>query len=68
MVQSRALPALDGQLMSQSDEFELQQGASAYPEQEQGTGDKSVTMPMAVWLRQKKRYTCWVFGVLSKDK
>ena len=32
-----ALPAQDGHLMSQGDEFELQRGAAAYPEREQGT-------------------------------
>ncbi len=37
MVQARALPAKDGQLMSQGDEFELQRGAAAYPERKQGT-------------------------------
>ena len=37
MVQARALPAQDGHLMSQGDEFELQRGAAANPEREQGT-------------------------------
>ena len=37
MVQARALPVKDGQLMSQGDEFELQRGAAAYPEREQRT-------------------------------
>ena len=32
---ARALPAQDGYLMSQGDEFELQRGAAAYPEREQ---------------------------------
>ena len=36
MVQARALPAQDGHLMSQGDEFEVQRGAAANPEQEQG--------------------------------
>ena len=31
------LPAQDGQLMSQGDEFELQRSAAANPEREQGT-------------------------------
>ena len=31
------LPAKDGHLMSQGDEFEFQRGATAYPEREQGT-------------------------------
>ena len=34
---ARALPAQDGQLMSQRNEFEFQRGAAAYPEREQGT-------------------------------
>ena len=33
----RALPTQDGHLMSQGDEFELQRGAAAQPEREQGT-------------------------------
>ena len=32
-----ALPAQDGHLMSRGDEFELQRGAAAHPEREQGT-------------------------------
>ena len=31
------LPAQDGHLVSQSNEFELQRSAAAYPEREQGT-------------------------------
>ena len=40
---ARALPAQDGQLMSQGDEFELQREATTNPEREQGTegGQKS---------------------------
>jgi len=34
---ARALPAQDGYLMSQGDEFELQTSAAAYPERGQGT-------------------------------
>jgi len=34
MVQAGVLPAQDGQLMSQSEEFELQRGAAAHPEPE----------------------------------
>ena len=34
---ARVLPTQDGQLVSQSDEFELQGSAAAYPEREQGT-------------------------------
>jgi len=37
MVQARALPAQDGKLVSQGDEFELQRSAAAQPEREQGT-------------------------------
>ena len=37
MVQARALPAQDGQLMSQGDEFEFQGEAITKPEREQGT-------------------------------
>jgi hypothetical protein len=37
MVQARVLPAQDGQLMPQGDEFELQRSAAAQPEREQGT-------------------------------
>ncbi len=33
---ARALPAQDGHLMSQGDEFEFQRGTAAHPEQEQG--------------------------------
>jgi hypothetical protein len=33
---ARALPAQDGQLMSQRDEFELQREATTNPEREQG--------------------------------
>jgi hypothetical protein len=36
MVQARVLPAQDGQLMPQGDEFELQRSAAAQPEREQG--------------------------------
>ena len=34
---ARVLPAQDGQLMSQGDEFELQRSAAAHPRREQGT-------------------------------
>jgi hypothetical protein len=34
---ARVLRTQDGQLVSQSDEFELQGSAAAYPEREQGT-------------------------------
>ena len=34
---ARALPTQDGHLVSQSDELELQRGAAANPEREQGT-------------------------------
>jgi hypothetical protein len=37
MVPARALPAQDGQLVSQGDEFELQREAITNPEREQGT-------------------------------
>ena len=37
MVQGEALPAQDGHLMSQGDEFELQGEASTTSEREQGT-------------------------------
>ena len=37
MVPTRALPAKDGHLMSQGDEFELQREAITKPEREQGT-------------------------------
>ena len=37
MVQARALPAQDGQLVSQGDEFELQGEAATNAEQEQRT-------------------------------
>ena len=37
MVQARALPAQDGQLVSQGDEFELQGEAITKPERERGT-------------------------------
>ena len=37
MVQARVLPAQDGHLMSQGDEFEFQRGAATNPEREQGT-------------------------------
>jgi hypothetical protein len=37
VVQARALPAQDGHLMSQGDEFELQREATTNPEREQGT-------------------------------
>ncbi|MEI8152854.1 MAG: hypothetical protein WCG92_14810, partial [Hyphomicrobiales bacterium] len=37
MVQAGVLPAQDGQLMSQSEEFELQRGAATKAEQEKGT-------------------------------
>ena len=37
MAQPGALPAQDGHLMSQGDEFELQRGAAAHPERAQGT-------------------------------
>ena len=36
-VQGEALPAQDGHLMSQGDEFEFQRGATTNPEREQGT-------------------------------
>ena len=46
---ARALPAQDGQLMSQGDEFGLQGDATTNPEREQGTkSDRSVFMPMTV--------------------
>ena len=35
MVQANVLPAQDGQLVSQGDEFELQCGTAAHPEREQ---------------------------------
>ena len=68
MVQARALPPQDGHLMSQGDEFEFQREAITNPEREQPRADRSVSMPMTVWLRRRKRYTCRAFGVLSKDK
>jgi len=37
MAQARALPAQDGHLMSQGDEFEFQCEATTKPEREQGT-------------------------------
>ena len=37
MVQGEALPAQDGHLMSQGDEFEFQGEATTNPEREQGT-------------------------------
>ena len=37
MVWTTALPAQDGQLMSQGDEFEFQRSATANPKREQGT-------------------------------
>ena len=37
MVKARVLPAQDGQLVSQGDEFELQGEATTNPEREQGT-------------------------------
>ena len=37
MVQANVLPAQDGQLVSQGDEFELQCEAATNPEREQGT-------------------------------
>jgi hypothetical protein len=37
MAQARALPAQDGHLMSQGDEFEFQVEATTNPEREQGT-------------------------------
>ena len=37
MVKARALPAQDGQLMPQGDEFELEGEATTSPEREQGT-------------------------------
>ncbi len=37
MVQGEALPAQDGHLMSQGDEFEFQGEATTNPEQKQGT-------------------------------
>ena len=37
MVQARVLPAQDGHLMSQGDEFEFQRGAATNPEREQRT-------------------------------
>ena len=37
MVQARALPAQDGHLMSQGDEFEFERDAAMNPEREQGT-------------------------------
>ncbi len=37
IAQGGALPTQDGQLMPQGDEFELQRGAAADPEREQGT-------------------------------
>ncbi len=40
MVQARELPAQDGQLMPQRDEFELQRCAAAQPEREQGTDSR----------------------------
>jgi hypothetical protein len=36
MVQAGVLPAQDGHLMSQGDEFEFQRGTAAHPEREQG--------------------------------
>ena len=51
MVQARALPAQDGQLVSQGDEFELQGEAITKPEREQRRepwADRSVSMPMTV--------------------
>ena len=37
MAQARALPAQDGHLMSQGDEFKFQHGATTNPEREQCT-------------------------------
>jgi len=37
MVPAGTLPAQDGHLMSQGDEFEFQRGAAAHPEREQET-------------------------------
>ena len=48
MVQARVLPAQDGHLMSQGDEFDLQREATTNPEREQPRADRSVSMPMTV--------------------
>ena len=45
---ARVLPAQDGQLMSQGDEFEFQREAITKPEREQPRADRSVSMPMKV--------------------
>ena len=50
MVQGEALPAQDGHLMSQGDEFEFQGEATTNPERKQGTegGQKREHAPMTV--------------------
>lgn len=49
MVQARALPAQDGHLMSQGDEFELQRGTlRTRNETREASADRSVSMPMTV--------------------
>ena len=48
MVRTSVLPAQDGHLMSQGDEFEFQGEAITKPEREQPRADRSVSMPMTV--------------------
>jgi hypothetical protein len=56
MVQARVLPAQDGQLMPQGDEFELQRSAAAQPEREQGTegGQKRKHVDDGMTMAQKR--------------
>ena len=70
MVQARALPAQDGYLMSQGDEFELQRGAAAYPEREQGTegGQKREHADDGMTAAPENYMLSWIFGIFSKDR
>ncbi len=56
MVPAGALPAQDGQLMPQGDEFEFQRSAAAQPEREQGTevGQKRNHVDDGMTMAQKR--------------
>ncbi|WP_428674732.1 hypothetical protein [Reyranella sp.] len=68
MVQTRALPAQDGHLMAQGDEFEFQCAATTNPELEQGTegGLKREHVDDGITVVPKTLCFLGLFRVLSK--
>ena len=67
---ARVLPAQDGQLMSQGDEFELQGEATTNPEREEGAegGQKREHADDGMTAAPENSMLSWIFGIFSKDR